>query len=206
MTGIVNTVLLIAAIIFFFIGILFLLRALQSRMSITTLSYGVARQEARQVMMVNIARGIFFLIVALISFAIMSLVSSSEADEPTVVLSPTVELKPSATVMITPTTEATIDADTPTATVTEPSRTPFPTDTPEPTSTPILPSAVVNSLNGLWLRESPGGDQELELLPVGSVLILLQGLEIADGLEWQEVRTQAGNVGWVAVEFIVYNQ
>jgi hypothetical protein len=90
--------------------------------------------------------------------------------------------------------------------VTEPSRTPFPTDTPEPTNTPILPSAAVSSPNGLWLRESPGGVQELELLPDGSVLILLQGLEIADELEWQEVRTPAGNVGWVAVEFIVYEQ
>lgn len=175
-------------------------------MSITALSYGVARQEARQVMLANIARGIFFLIVALISFAIMSLVSSSDPDEPTVVLSPTAELKPSVTAVFTPTAEDTVDADTPTVTVTEPSRTPFPTDTPEPTNTPILPSVVVNSPNGLWLRESPGGDQELELLPDGSVLILLQGLETADGLEWQEVRTQAGNIGWVAVEFIVYNQ
>jgi hypothetical protein len=205
-TGIVNTFLLIAAIIFFLIGIFFLLRALQSRMSIPARSYDVARQEARQVTLVNIARGIFFLILALILFAVMSLVSSSEPEEPTVVLSPTAELRPSVTALITPTAEDTVDANTPTVTVTEPSRTPFPTDTPEPTNTPILPSAVVSSPNGLWLRESPGGDQEIELLPDGSILILLQGLEIADGLEWQEVRTLAGNVGWVAVEFIVYEQ
>ena len=175
-------------------------------MSTTNRSYGVARQEARQVMLANIARGIFFLILALISFAIMSLTSSSEPDEPTVVLSPTAELEPGLTTVNTPAAEDTVDANTPTVTVTEPSRTPFPTDTPEPTNTPILPSVVVNSANGLWLRESAGGAQELELLLDGSVLILLQGLEIVDEIEWQEVRTLEGNAGWVAVEFIVYEQ
>jgi hypothetical protein len=65
-------------------------------------------------------------------------------------------------------------------------------------------TAVVNSPNGLWLREAPGGTQEVELIPDGTVLILLPGLETVDGTEWQQVRTPAGNEGWVAVEFIIY--
>jgi hypothetical protein len=36
------------------------------------------------------------------------------------------------------------------------------------------------------------------------VLTVLAGREVVDGFEWQQVRTPAGNEGWVAVEFIVY--
>jgi SH3-like domain-containing protein len=68
----------------------------------------------------------------------------------------------------------------------------------------VVATALVNSPNGLWLRESPGGTQEVELIPDGSVLILLPGREVANDSEWQQVRTQAGNEGWVAVDFIIY--
>jgi hypothetical protein len=65
-------------------------------------------------------------------------------------------------------------------------------------------TAVVNSPNGLYLREAPGGTQEVELIPDGTILIVLEGREVVDGLEWQQVQTPAGNVGWVAVDFIIY--
>lgn len=205
MGDIVNTILLVAAVFFALVGVFFLLRALNSRMSVSDGSYGVARQEARQTTLVNVTRGIFFLFLALISFAAMGLVPSSQPEEPEVTLTPTAEQVAPVTAAAT-STDASVTVEAPTATITVLSRTPFPTDTPEPTSTPILPSALVNSLNGLWLREAPGGVQEVELLPNGAVLILLAGLEIADEIEWQEVRTQSGNVGWVAVDFIEYQQ
>jgi hypothetical protein len=54
------------------------------------------------------------------------------------------------------------------------------------------------------LRETPGGTQEVELIPDGTVLILLSGLETLDGTEWQQIHTPAGNEGLVAVDFIIY--
>ena len=81
--------------------------------------------------------------------------------------------------------------------------TPSPTPTPVPTDTPIVIIAVVNSPNGLWLREKPGGTQELELIADLSEIIVLEGTDIAEGLEWRRVRTQSGQEGWVAVEFII---
>jgi hypothetical protein len=98
----------------------------------------------------------------------------------------------------TPTYTPEIPTETPT-----PSQTPTPA-TPTPTSTPDIDTAVVNSPNGLWLRETPGGTQEVELIPDGTILVLLPGLETVDGVEWQQVRTPAGNEGWVAVDFIIY--
>ena len=64
----------------------------------------------------------------------------------------------------------------------------------------------MSSPNGLYLREAPGGSQELELIADGTELILLDGSETVDDLEWRQVRTPAGNEGWVAADFIVVQQ
>jgi hypothetical protein len=69
-----------------------------------------------------------------------------------------------------------------------------------------VPTAIVDSEVGLYLRDAPGGTEEVELLPNGTVLILLDGQETVDGEEWQEVRAPSGNEGWVAVAFIEYQQ
>jgi SH3-like domain-containing protein len=84
-----------------------------------------------------------------------------------------------------------------------PTITPASTEAPTVTPTP-MPSAVVNSEVGLYLRPEPGSDVELELLANGAVLELLEGRQTVDGVEWQQVRSAAGNEGWVAVEFITY--
>ena len=68
----------------------------------------------------------------------------------------------------------------------------------------MIPTAIVVSANGLWLRDSPGGTRELELIPDGATLIVLGGSETVEDSGWQEVETVGGNTGWVAVEFIVY--
>ncbi len=206
MSGILSAILLVVGIFFTLVGIYFLFRALDSRLSASNRSYGVARQEARQSTLVNITRGIIFLALALISFAVMVLFPSPDLKEPEITLVSTLSPAPTLTAAATLTSVNTAAAETRTATISIPSRTPFPTDTPEPTSIPILPSALVSSPNGLWLRESPGGIQEVELLPDGAVLILQPGLETVDGSEWQEVRTRLGNIGWVAVEFIEFQQ
>jgi hypothetical protein len=44
----------------------------------------------------------------------------------------------------------------------------------------------------------------LELIPDGTALILMEGVETVENQGWQQVRTPAGNEGWVAVEFIEY--
>jgi hypothetical protein len=54
------------------------------------------------------------------------------------------------------------------------------------------------------LREAPGGTEELELIPDGTELFLEDGLEAVDDLEWQLVTTPSNNLGWVAIEFIIY--
>lgn len=206
-----------------------LVRGIRSR-GVPQTSYGVARQEARHSMLNSFFGAAFFLILGLIIFSIYGVFSSdflSEAsgDESVVTFTP------SPTAMITePVLEATtapepesdstaaapintpVDLEnlaTSTFTPEVPTETPLPTETPTPqtptaTSTPDVDTAVVNSPNGLWLREAPGGTQEVELIPDGTVLVVLTGRETVDDLEWQQVRTPAGNEGWVAVDFIIY--
>jgi hypothetical protein len=77
-----------------------------------------------------------------------------------------------------------------------------PTATARPTETPKANTALVNSPTGLWLRETPAG-RELELIPDGTTLMLINEWKRLDDLEWQKVTTPAGNEGWVAVDFIL---
>lgn len=210
------------------LGALYLLiRGLRSR-GVPQTSYGVARQEARQSMLLSFFGAVILLIVGVLIFSIYGLFSGdlfSEASGN----EPVETFTPSPTVMVT---EASIEATmepvddqmtadpintpvdfenlaTPTFTPEIPTATPQPTNTPTPqtptaTSTPVVETAVVNSPNGLWLREAPGGTQEVELIPDGTVLTVLAGKETVDDLEWQQVRTPAGNEGWVAVDFLIY--
>ncbi len=227
----VETVLNAAAPIFAglcVLGALYLvIRGLGSR-GVPQTAYGVARQEARQSMLVSFFAAAILLILGLIIFSIygvfgFDLFSEASGSEPGVTFTP------SPTVMVTaelleatvepvndvPTagpTNTPVELDnlaTPTFTPEVPTETPQPSETPTPetptaTSTPDVDTAVVNSPNGLWLREAPGGTQEVELIADGTVLIVLAGRETVDDLEWQQVRTPAGNEGWVAVDFIIY--
>ncbi|MEW5989410.1 MAG: SH3 domain-containing protein [Chloroflexota bacterium] len=187
-------------------------RGFQARGRSVHQTYGVGRQEARQSMQVEFVRGLGLLFVGLILLGIYGL-DLSPADllpTPTPTITPTVSptaTQPPATATPTrpaPTLQETI---TPPATPTNPLLAPTATATitPTETATSAPTTALVNSPNGLWLREAPGGVQEVELIPDGSVLTLLPGRETAaDGLEWQQVRTPAGNEGWVAVDYIIY--
>jgi hypothetical protein len=88
---------------------------------------------------------------------------------------------------------------------------PLPTNTPTPdpsiptvTPTPIICRAVVQSVNGLRIRDTPGG-QEIDILADGAILTLVSDeppVE-ADGFVWRKVRPVIGDEGWVSAEFIV---
>jgi hypothetical protein len=85
------------------------------------------------------------------------------------------------------------------------------TETPAATATATItptpePSAIVTAPAGLYLRDVPGGTAELELLGEGTVLVLLPGRQTVDDLDWQEVRTPSGLEGWVAADFLDYQQ
>jgi hypothetical protein len=88
---------------------------------------------------------------------------------------------------------------------------PMPTETPTPdlsiptaTPTPIICRAVVQSVNGLRLRDTPGGE-EIDILPDGSILTLVTSEPPTEvnGIVWRKVRPVIGDEGWVAAEFII---
>jgi hypothetical protein len=120
-----------------------------------------------------------------------------------------VPLNPTPTPTVTPVVIPTMTPAAPltaTATLTGPVTSPAATAVPA-TATPDEDTAAVNSAVGVWLRAEPNTDAEqLEWVLDGTVLTLLPGLETGDNFEWQQVRTPEGNEGWVAVDFITYNQ
>lgn len=204
MAAVLDILVPVLAALFVVAAVLFFARGLIARRNVSENAYGVERQEARHDMLIAFARGAVMVILALILLAVFG-------------LSPRPEAAPEATETPTTTSPATMAATTsPTETATPlpdvgPSPTsplPTPTEaplvTPEPSPTVGPDTAVVSSPNGLWLREAPGGSQEVELVADGTILTLLPGVEEVEGAAWQEVLTPAGNEGWVAAEFIVY--
>jgi hypothetical protein len=106
-----------------------------------------------------------------------------------------------ATSTLTPAFVITEATPTPTNPAVTPSATPTLTATPTPTSPP---TAYINSPNGLYLREAPGGTQQVELIAHQSAVILLTGFVTVDELNWQEIQTTLGNRGWVAADYLIY--
>jgi hypothetical protein len=196
------------------IAILFFLKALTKRVRQTgPLVYGVGRLELRQSTQVDLIRGVALLILTLILVGVYGLRPLPAELEPGAVL-PTPAMTSAAgtpapvmeaatnTPLPSPTQPATATLEpSPTSPLPNPSATSEPTET----ATPEPPTAVVNSPNGLWLRDTPGtGGGAIENLAHETVLLLLPGRETADDLEWQQVRAPSGNEGWVAVQFLVY--
>lgn len=185
-------------------------------------TYGVGQQRARIATQINIVWSIVLLIVSLILLGVSGLnfgaaeaepllpgtdtppavdtpaATATTAVEPIVTATTTPTLAPLATVEIIETPVATTVAAPPTSTAVPVAPTVTPTAVPA--------TAVVSSGVGVWLRSAPGtGSDQLEWLLDGTVVTVLSGLQQADDFEWQQVRT-AGNVeGWVATDFIVYN-
>lgn len=210
-TTMVNIVIPVLGGIFIAAAIVSFLSGIQARSQSTHSAYGWGRQEARQTMQVAFLRSFGLLIIGLIILGVYGLaVLPEDLTMPDTLPTATVTLTLPATVAVataspTATLNVPVTIPLPTSTPLLPSQTATvaPTDTPPPTLT-VVPSAVVNSPVGLYLREVAGGVQEVELLVNGTVLVLLPGRETIDGVEWQQVRTPSGNEGWVAVQFIIY--
>jgi hypothetical protein len=208
---VINIVIPLLAGISIVLALFFILRALQQRSELARAAYSVGRQEARQAMQVDVVRGIAAFLVGLILLGVFGLGPRPvESALPPTGLPPAIEpagaidasSTPTATVEVVPTDTPTEEPSptVPAATATE---TPLPTDTPAPEPS----TATVSSGVGVWLRAAPGTNTEqLEWLLDGTVVTVLEGYETADDLEWQQVQTPAGSVGWVAVPFIVYNE
>lgn len=206
---IVNIVVLILAILSALTALFFFVRGLRTRGTQPRQPYGVAKQEARQDMQVNFLRAGFMLFITLILLGVYGLVPGDGAVNDLVTPTSTAQGEQAVTNTPVEALEATATSEptTPTPLPTEaiPTTTITPTLTlVAATETPDVPTAVVNSPNGLWLREAPGGTQEVELIAHETDLELLTGRETIDDLEWQQVRTPTGNEGWVAAEFLTY--
>ena len=97
-----------------------------------------------------------------------------------------------------PTQTATGRPIPPTATTTR-SPTATPTVTPVP---PLGETAVVQTGgNTLWVRRTPGG-KTLSLLNDGDTIVLASGSANWQGIQWRQIRTLDGTLGWIQNEFI----
>jgi hypothetical protein len=214
--SLINAVLLLLAILFILAALNSILRGLFLRSKMQRAYYGVGRQAERRSMLVNMAWGGLWMllgIILLVGFSISQSVANQVEPEATA----TAEFMPSptspptvvqtATVAILP-TPVQLATATPMASPTTPIQIPTQEPTPSPTvtSTPKPPSAIVNSPNGLYLRDVAGGVAEVELIADGAELILLEGRATARDFEWQKVQTAAGNEGWVAIDFLIFPQ
>lgn len=219
--ALLNIAILVLVMICVIGALLSLLNGLQERGGLSSAPYGVGRQESRRSMQVAFLRAGVFGIVALILLGVYGLRALPEdmlsADpEPEATLSPTATVEVEATEpVVVPSTdvpasdngESETEVELPTATATDVAPTSTATAEATPTITPTSePSAVVNSEVGLYLRPEPGSNVEVELLANGTQLLLLPERETVDDVEWQHVRAPSGNEGWVAVDFITYQQ
>ena len=217
MTAVLNIVIPILAGICILATLVFFIQALVARTRTTKEAYGVGQQEARHAMQLNLIRAVALIILSLILLGIFGL--SPRPDEeilpiltntPSATTMPTTQ--PTATNVIQPTTAVTLEPTEAPTIIIPNSPTPIPvvaTPTPIPTDTAVPPpqTVTVSSGVGVWLRATPSvTGEQLEWLLDGTTLTILPGIQQADELEWQQVRTETGVEGWVAAPFIIYNE
>jgi hypothetical protein len=203
-TAVFNLVVPILAGVCFIAALYFAGQAFSARSRSSAQPYDVGRQIVRQSMLVNILRSLGAVLVGLILLGVMGL--RPLAFEPAPQSTPSALPTESLTAVPAPTVAPTLSV--PTVAVSPTARLPSPTPTPlpSPTPTPAPQTARVSSEVGVWLRSAPGIDSEqLQWLLEGTLLIVLEGRETADNLEWQQVQLTNGVEGWVAAEFITLN-
>ena len=202
--------LLIAAGLLLGLALFFLLRSWRTRRTAGRAAYGFAQVENLKAVRVDLLRsGMVVVVALLVALAGLLLRPGDEASALDTVPTATATTQPAgelATMTPAPIFTTVPTQPPPSATPTSPLATltpsPTPTQTLTPSATP-LPTAIVASPNGLYLRDAPGGSAELELIPDGATLTLLGETAEADGLAWVRVRTALGNSGWVAADFVV---
>ncbi len=218
MTAVFNILIPLLAIVAIGATIYYGLRAFRYKTSFSRQPYNVGQQHTHRAMQLDMLRAGAFLIVAfmmliLVGFSQIS-TSATDIDGQNVIETEPVEeetsLAATATVdvpiVIPQTAVAIATATTPPL----PTFPPLPTEQPTiPTITPLPlpPSAIVTSEVGVWLRSEPTvSSEQIEWLLDGTVLVLLDGKQSGDDLEWQRVQAASGNEGWVATLFITYNE
>ena len=230
MTVVTNVILPILAGIAILATFYFGIRAFIDKSRVSREAYGVGQQQARLSMQVNLVRTVGSLLLSLVLLGVTGLgfqlpaatIEPGVTEEVTVTLTVTVELNAMETAtltILTPTATAVITSpivaspttallpSSPTPLPVEDTPTPLPISSPENTPDVSTQTATVNSEVGVWLRAAPSTEAEqLEWLLDGTPLILLPGQEVAGGFEWQQVRSEVGNEGWVAIPFIAYNE
>lgn len=206
MAVIFNVVLPILAGVSILAMFYFIWRAFNARYKAARQPYNVGRQEARQSAQVNLVRAVFALILALIFLGVTGVSSQLVEIMPEPAATPAQRTRTATSESTTVPTATKITATSepsPTSPLPTSSATPLPTatNTPEPVT------ATVSSGVGVWLREAPGTETvQLEWLLEGTSLFVLAGQETVDDLQWQQVQTEEGQTGWVALEFIVVNE
>jgi hypothetical protein len=209
-TAVLNIIILAFMVASIAAALFFVGRGLRARSLSTKETYGVGQVEAARSMKIDIARGIAFVFLGLILLGVYGLSSrpTEAIGEPTP--EPTQVLEVSTDEPDTAVSTATTTIPTPVSATIAPAVTPTAEPTPEPTEVPPTPApvtAVVISEVGVWLRGTPSTTgEQLEWVLNGTVLTVLPGQETADDFQWQQVRTPAGNEGWVALDFIEINE
>ena len=212
MNDIVNIIVLVAAFLLLLMSLVMLIRGLRARTGMPSRGYGVQRQEKRKEMLISFSRAAFFFIVALIVLVIYGLLPGDGEESSGVTPVPTATFPPTVPTIETksasPTGRPTVIIETATPPLTD-DQIQQSTSTPQPELLPTIATeantAVVASVNGLWLRSDPDPDSDqLELLLDETLLFVLRGREPAGEPEWQKVRAPSGSEGWVFIEFIVY--
>ncbi len=208
----VNILLPLLALFSLVAAFVYLVQALRQRRRVERQVYGVGQVEMRRAMKIGFIRAIVVAVVGAILLVAWSLLLSLGNLEPAVSAEDTPVPSPTVTELVTTPPSATPTAPSPSPsptvellTTTDPTETAVPSATPTITATPTPPTATVSSGVGVWLRATPStGGAQIEWVLDGTVVILLPGEETGEEFTWQQVRTPAGNEGWVAVPFLVY--
>jgi hypothetical protein len=208
-TAVLNYIILALMALSIVAALYFVGRGLRARSLSTKETYGVGQVEAARSMKIDIARGIGLVFLSLILLGVYGLssrpteASGEPTPQPTAVLEVSTSV-PDTAVPTTPT--ATAEMPTPVSATIAPAASPTAQPTLAPTQAPTTAAAltaVVTSEVGVWLRGTPSTTgEQLEWVLGGTVLTVLPGQQTADDFQWQQVRTPAGNEGWVAVDFI----
>lgn len=184
----------------------FLLRALSARSKASRQAYDVGQVESRQKAQANLLGALIALVFALLFLALIFVGPRIMAAIPEATPTPESTAVPAT---VAPTVIATITPVPTEPRVTPTSPAPTATSTPPSTETPTPAplTATVSSGVGIYLRSEPGtGSAELQYLEDGTIIFVLDGQQVAEDLQWQQVRTDTGQVGWVATDFITINQ
>lgn len=205
------------AVICFLGALIYLLRGLGARSQKNSQSYNFGRQETKNSMLRGFLMSLIMLLLGVICIGIY-LLRPFGGDEPEAII----DNVPTTAPVVQPTQQLVPEQPTLPSTlplpVLLPTQTPPPTKTPSPESEepvgeepapaeeapPALQQVRVAIEVGVNLRSGPTvlQDNVIEWVRVNDLMEVFPGTENADGYDWQEVRTEAGNIGWVAVNFI----